>query len=286
MKNFYIDSFQLHDNQTSIGYALQIPIEGLQMPDIRFASVPRAGEHGALMANQLYDARLIILKGKIYGDTVGEYNLRRRALQNAIRILKDSNTFPIAKTLSFTTMDDLALQVKGYLYAQPKIPMANLTVGDFEITFYCPEYYLESQNTQVKNILTPFGGGFTLPVIFPISFEVEQGGNTVLNNAGDAEYYPTITLKGLLTNPILYNTTINKYIALNLTISTGDINNVVIDMRNKTILQNGTPIMNDLITGSSWWWLEAGDNNISLTTSSSSDTGEMDVSYKESFIGA
>ena len=141
MKNFYIDTLQVHDYQQSLGYFIETPVKGLDMPGLRFSSIPRAGEHGALMANQLYDARLITLNGRIYGNTVSEYNLRRRALLNAVRVMKDANTFPVAKTLYFTTMDDLSLQVQAYLYGKPEIPMTNVLSGNFQISFYCPEFY-------------------------------------------------------------------------------------------------------------------------------------------------
>lgn len=292
MKNIYIGSFQIHDNQQNIGYSVSIPIEGLDNPQMRLSSFPRSGEHGAIISNQLYDARLVTFRGRIYGNTLGEYNRRRRELQNAIRVVKDANSIPVAKTIKFTTMDDLALQVKGYLYDQPKIPHSNILSGTFEFTMYCPEYFLESQTEQQQSLLTSFGGGFILPVIFPIAFETKQGGSVVVTNGGDCEYFPTITLHGKLTHPIVYNQTTNKYIEINQTLLSTD-QDIVIDMRNKTVLQGTTPIMDKIVIGSSWWWLEgensdtqaAGDNMITLQTSDSSDTGQITIKYRDSYIG-
>src|ERR1035437_6805779 len=138
MKSIYVDSFLLHSNTSDLGAVVQSPVEGLDMSSIRLANYDKIGEFGSYVSNHLYGGRLITLNGFIYATNITAFNQKRRAVENAIQINKDNNSVPIPHVLSFTTMDNLALQCNVYLKAFT-MKMTNLTNAIFQIQFYCPD---------------------------------------------------------------------------------------------------------------------------------------------------
>jgi hypothetical protein len=285
MKQIYIDDLQIHDWQdNTLGYLVNGSIEGLAFPELRKSSYQRPGEHGDYLSNTLYSGRVITLSGRVWGDSLEQFNQRRRALQQYFTYQKDSNGIPVKHTLKFTTTDDLDLQVKVVAHGPMRMSHRSLLVTEWQIDLYSPDFYIESQTEQTTGLLTPYGGGFVLPFVLPVVFEDQVGGSIIVRNNGTTQYYPTITLNGDLTHPVIYNTTINKYLDLNHTIGSTDTP-VIVNMKDKTIKQGSTPLISKRTAGSSWWWLEPGDNVITLTTSDSGDDGNIQITFRDSYIG-
>lgn len=283
MKNIYIDGLQIHTNTGNIGYAVHTPVQGLDMATIRLSSYEKIGEHGAFISNQLYGERLITLEGYIYAQDLPTFNLRRRALSNIIQINKDANSVPVPHLVQFTTMDDVALQFYGYLKSF-KMDMTLLTKADFQLQLFCPDFSLDNQflTTTALGTVSPVGGCI-IPIIIPAVLDPAVGGVVNCVNNGDCDAYPIITLNGPLTDPIIESDTLNRFIALNLTLAVGE--SVVIDMKNKTIMKGTTPIFSDVIAGSNWFWLIPGSNLISLITSNTGDAGNASIAYRDAYLG-
>ena len=285
MKNMYIDELQIHDYQdNTLGYLVNSDIDGLAFPLLRKSSYERPGEYGDYLSNTLYSGRLITLTGRVWGDSLTQYNERRRALQQYFSYQKDSYGHPVKRTLKFTTMDDLELQVNVVAQSPLRMDYKNLLASEWQIDLYSPDFYIESQTEHTQGLLAPAGGGFVLPFILPIVFDTKVGGTLVIENLGTTQYYPTITFNGDLTHPVLYNTTIDKYIDLDYDIAMADTP-VIVDNRNKTIKQGSTPLMSARGVGSSWLWLEPGENIFTLTTSDSGDDGNVQIAYRDSYLG-
>ena len=285
MKNMYIDDLQIHDYQSNtIGYLVNGNIEGLAYPEVRKSSYERPGEHGDYLSNTLYSGRLITLSGRVFGSNLIEYNQRKRTLLQYLTYQKDSNGIPVKRTLKFKTMDDLELQVGVVVQSPVRMNHRNLLATEWSVDLYSPDFYIESQQENTTGLDTPFGGGFILPFILPVVFEAQVGGSIVVRNNGTTQYYPTITFNGDLTHPIVYNNTIDKYLNLNHTIGVSD-DPVIANMKDKTIKQGSTPLISKRVAGSSWFWLEPGDNTITLTTSDSGDDGNIQIAHKDSYIG-
>jgi phage-related protein len=282
MKNFYIDNLLLHSNVADTGYVIKQTIQGLEMPPIRLASYDKIGEWGAFISNQLYGGRLITLEGYVYSPDITTYNVNRRALQSILQINKDSNSIPLSHLLKFTTMDNLSLQVECYL-KNLTMEMTGLNNADFAIDLYAPDFGLEQQTATIQTMSTSQGGGVIIPVILPAIFAPATGGSIVATNNGDVPAYPIITLNGPLTNPILQSDTLLRFLDLNYSITTGQT--IVIDMKNRTIMAGNTPILSALVAGSNWFWLNPGANTLRLLTSNSSDTGNAQIVFRDTYIG-
>jgi phage-related protein len=103
--------------------------------------------------------------------------------------------------------------------------------------------------------------------IYNRTYNLVYGGGSVeitttITNNGWANAYPTITLNGPITDPILGNQTQN--FALNLTGTYAEADSLVIDLYNKLITLNGQPARNLLISGD-WFWAQPGNNLFYLT---------------------
>lgn len=284
MKTMYVDSYKIHDNSAHVGLFVQTPVEGLESPEIRLNSYDRSGEHGGRVSNQLYGGRLITLRGQAYATTPAGYEALRRSFMSYFRIQKTSTGKPLPRSLKFTTLDDLALQVDCYTVKMPKFQRTEVTSGKFILNLYAPDFEIKAQALTASNIAVPIGGGVAYPVIYPVVYGAETGGTLIANNNGTCETYPTVVLNGPLNNPIITNTTLGRSIELNLTLTASD--QIIIDMRAKTIVQNGsTNVISYISSGSRYWWLEPGANTITFRTSSTSDTGTAQLQYRDAYLG-
>jgi hypothetical protein len=284
MKSIYLNDFQLHSNSADINIWIEPPIEGLESPAIRSSSYDRSGEHGGVMNNVLYGARLITLNGRIASNTLAAFEQKRRALESATRITRDSSGLAEGKTLYLTTMDDLQLQTMVYLQTSLKMAIETPLSAKFQLQLYAPDFALDSQTLQSASLGRYGGGGFILPVIAPIVSTVGTGGTGSVTNGGTVESYPILRFNGQLTNPRLTNTTTGETILLEMTIASGE--QVVVDMKNRTIVQGGvTNRISKKSSDSDFWSLETGVNYLQLTTSDSGDAGTVTVEHRSAYLG-
>jgi hypothetical protein len=276
MKNLYINGLQIHSNTTDLGFVISQTSEGFEFPDIRLNHYDKPGEHGAIVSNQLYSARTFILQGRVSGATIAQYQLNRRLLQNAVRIVKDSNSAPIPLLLKFQTMDDLQLQANVYIAKLPKFKQKSLNHSEFYLELLAPDPYLYNQSATQQNINIPSGGGATYPVIYPVVYSAKTGGTANITNNGDAT--------GPLTSPFIKNLTTGDIFLVNYTLQTGDV--LVVDMANKTMVLNGTTnAMQYFASGNAWINFPPGVNNVTFSSSISANTGTVAISYRDAYVG-
>lgn len=83
------------------------------------------------------------------------------------------------------------------------------------------------------------------------------------NNAGTFPAVPVWTVVGPATNPRITNDTTDFYVQIDTTVGAGQT--LVVDFSEKTVMLAGTSIYNSLNTGSRWWQLEPGNNDIDFT---------------------
>lgn len=272
----------IHSNTDSTSYVVKTPIEGLEYPEMRLSKYSRVGEYGAIVPNALYDGRHITLQGYVLANTSAAYEAARRALQGALAISKDSNNKAQPHTLKLTTMDDLALQCDVFVRSF-QMSVNHIIGGEFFLDLYAPDWPLYAQTPSSSTLSRTVGGGFILPIILPIVSTASTGGTVVITNDGTTESFPTVTITGPMSSPTVQNTTLGRYISLDLSIQAGE--QIVIDMKNKTITKDGQSVIQNKVAGSQFWWLNPGSNSIKVETSSGSDAGSVQVSYRHAWIG-
>lgn len=284
MQNIYINSLQIHSNTTDIGYVVYNPDTGMDFPEVRLTKYFKPGDHGAVVANQLYGGRPIQLNGRISGNTIAQFESNRRALEAALAIVKDANAVSQSLLLKFLTMDNLSLQAQIYVNNPPQLVRQSLNHALFYLDLYAPDpnFYDQSQQSFTLNI--PSGGGVAIPVIFPMVLAAKTGGSVTINNSGDAYSPPVLTITGPLTSPYIANLTTGNVFKVNLTLASSDI--LVVDMAAKTMVLNGnTNALQYWDSGNTWWKLAPGNNLVTLGSSLSADTGNVQVAFRNAYLG-
>lgn len=281
-----LGTLQIHSNTGAVDFWLQDPVEGLESPEYRTTDYDRAGEDGATISSQLYGGRSIMLRGVIKGASPSIYETNRRLFGQACAITRDSEGLPAPIRLTFTTLAGSTYYVDAYLKDRPVFASENIKSCHYLLKLVTADSFVRSNTATVSStIVRPSGGGFILPVILPITSSAQTGGSGIVNNGGTVDVYPTLTLVGPLTNPYISNsTTGGPVMQLNYTIASGS--SVVIDMKEKTIVLNGSSsLLSTRTDGSTWWALQPGNNTIAFSTGSTSDTGTLQLSFNAGFIG-
>lgn len=253
-------------------------IEGLDTPPYRVSDSVLAGRSGSRFNNNLADKRAIIVEFLLYKTSMDSYLDERAEIFDAFDPEDGENELVIEidddETISLNcVVSDVNLPARA-----AEMTYANVQV---QLIAYDPTIYSEDIHSQ-SGILAPTGGGATFPLIFPITFATSTTGEATIYNLGNINACPTLTLTGLLTNPLIRNETTGE--TFQLTYSMGVNDSVVIDMYNRTATLNGaTSLLTHIAEGSSWWCLEPGANTIALTTSSTSDTGTLEITWQDTW---
>lgn len=283
MTEIYLDSYHLHSlTTTGLPTTVRQPVDGLESPDVRIDAYDNPGDDGQTVANTLYGQRLITLQGRISGADVATYRANRQAFITATSNQKDANGRPVFRLLKFTDDDGTVYHIS---VTTKLLQMADTypTTTDWQLQLLATSSVVET-DTEASLILSlPVSGGIVYPVVYPVVYGAASGGSGTATNAGTAAAYPTITLLGPLTNPVVSNETTGGRIALSLSMVSSDV--VVIDMKARTIIQGGaTNRMGSLQTGSTFWPLSPGVNLLRFTNDAS-NTGTATVEWHSAFTG-
>jgi hypothetical protein len=271
-----LNGYTINDGTT--GVYLDVEIDGLELPSIRTSSGNYAGRDGGYVGAQFYSPRDIVLQGSVFASDVASMESTRKAFQTALK----GKTV----TLGITTNAGASYVVNcNLLDFKMPIMKANFQAAfKIELEATDPTIYDNSSGGALTATLPKLvSGGYTYPVVFPVIY-TGGGSPTTVTNSGSTNVYPTVTLTGIMNNPVLTNQTTN--LAFSLTnLITGSADTVVIDMRQRTVLLNGSNIFGDVGPLAAWWYLQPGSNSITLTTPNSGDTVTGTVSWRSGFMG-
>lgn len=272
----WLNDFALNDDATRA--YLNVEIDGLELPGLRTSSGNYAGRDGGYVGAQYYEPRQVTLQGGVFSQNVAELEENKRDLQAAIagkdvtlRILTNAG----ASYILFCNLLDFDMPIRRELWSAP-----------FKVELLAPDPTIYD-DTAGGELTAPLPklveGGYIYPVAYPVIYAPGSAPTTV-TNAGTTPVYPTITLTGVMTNPVITNLTTEEFIAIEgLATAPGDT--VVIDMRAHTVTLNGSSIFAKVSTTSAWWGLLPGGNDLTLTTTSGSDTVSGVVSWRSGYMG-
>lgn len=252
-------------------------IEGLSLPPIRTSSGNYAGRDGGYVGAQFFAARPITLTGRIFSSDVNSLESARTDIQTALHA--PSITMKIVTSAGksyviYCKLLDFKMPINRDLFTAP-----------FKIELLAPDpvIYDDATGTELTaSISRIVSGGYSYPVVYPVVYAISSLPATV-TNAGTASVKPKITLTGIMTNPVLQNRTTGEQLQLNLTTGVGDV--VVIDMQRLSVLLNGGDIFATVAASSIFWRLITGPNSIALTTGSGGDTVAGVISWRAGFVG-
>jgi phage-related protein len=225
--------------------------------------------------------RNITITFQVTGSTGASAQANLNTLQRAL-LPQTSGTTPLYFILSNADTEQVInARVRGMTVSVDPNYTYGYIVG--QVTFFCPDPRYYSSNEQTATLL------FSPPTgrIYNRTYNLTYGGGsatitTNIANNGWTDTYPTITLNGPITNPVLGNSTQNAALNFNVTLSSTDL--FVIDLYNKLITLNGQPARNTLISGT-WFSASPGNNSYYLTgTGTLSGTTQAIVEWQSAYI--
>lgn len=132
-------------------------------------------------------------------------------------------------------------------------------------------------------------GGMVFPLVFPLVFSssTPSTNGVLATNAGNRKVWPTITLYGPMTDPVVLNSTTGEALYfVGLTIASGDY--IRIDGAAKTVVNSAGQDYYDTIDftlGSTWWRLAVGDNRIFVVPDTwTTPPAAFDVTWKPAWL--
>ena len=172
-------------------------------------------------------------------------------------------------TLQFQLSPSSALQViNARVRAGMTIVDPNFTFGYIrsQYTFFAPNPLYFDNAVQTASASPTPNGGRTYNRVYNLTYPIGSiGTSTTITNNGIATTYPTITINGPVTKPVIGSVTQNTYLYFSNTLGAGDV--LVIDLYNRTVLFNGTPARNLLLGASGWFNAKPGANLFYFTGS-------------------
>lgn len=266
-------------------YQIEAPLTGLDVPPIRMGDGDFSGRDGGYVSTQFYGSRVIVINGFYKGNTCEEGDDLRKQLIASVPIRQ-------SLPLYITTFGGRNLFTQTYLRDMKMDITEGGIFGKFQLTLLAPDPLLyeigDGTNPDSGFINVPVyklvGGGYVTQYDMPVQW---TPGTTpaIAVNSGDVVIFPQVKIKGIVQNPVITNLTTNKFVRVNVTTTSAD-DEIIIDMKQRTITLNGGSILSFRTLDSTWFGLELGNNTLQYTSAGSSDVNFATVRYRNGYKGA
>jgi phage-related protein len=258
-------------------YLLRNTSKLLEGPDPEQTTTPRQGEHGVRTSLSQYGARTLVFEGEILGDDQGDRKTLEDLLKQGLSLRAlQSYAGPDGFVLVEITDEDGSLK-QCYAKIASRVTI-DVTDDDparrgFSFVMLAKDSFLYSQTLRSASGEETFAGtSFTVvqgaSPTFPFQLSQSTRISATCDNQGTGDAAPVVTISGPTTSPKVTNVTTGKFIELTgLTLEADE--SVTIDVGQRTIRDQDD---NDLSaywgSGSTWWVLQAGENEITLLDAS------------------
>jgi len=260
-----------------------LSVDGLEsLPGIRNQDDNRGYHDGMFTGRDFLSGRSISIIFNTFGDANGSAQTNYNTIQS-ILLPQTSGTTPLF--FKFPNIPTSEQFVDARVRSLRTTVDPNYTYGYItsQVEFFCPDPNYYNSNLQTANMLISAALGRT----YNRTFNYTYGGGsstvtTTIQNIGWATTYPTITIQGPITNPIIGNTTTGN--TLNFTGTYSALDTLEIDLYNQLITLNGNPARNLLVSGT-WFDAPPGNSNFFFTGSSTlAGTTQATVSWYSAYI--
>lgn len=246
----------------------------LDTADVREGYFDKPEAHGGVQTRNWFSQRVGTLQGFILPDpnwTV--YNQRESKLKAASRGMEGGS--PSVLLWTPDGRDGMSMR----LYRQGKVSITGRRPKKFLVAMSSPDAFMHSAAIHQRDLIVveeSGDAGFTSPITSPLGVSYKAIPHTLTVNEGDAPTYPEFVLQGPLTNPVLFNDTIedpnkNKF-ALSCTLGVGET--LYVNTALRTVLLKATSEGKDLFNRYSyyaqnfatntWWALLPGSNDVRI----------------------
>jgi hypothetical protein len=260
-----------------------LSVDGLEsLPGIRNQDDNRGYHDGMFTGRDFLSGRTISIIFNTFGDSNGSAQTNYNTIQSVLLPQTSGTTSLYFKFPNSPTSEQF---VNARVRALRTTVDPNYTYGYItsQVDFFCPDPNYYNSNLQTANMLISAALGRT----YNRTFNYTYGGGsssvtTTIQNIGWATTYPTITIQGPITNPVIGNTTTGN--TLNFTGTYTALDTLEIDLYNQLITLNGNPARNLLISGT-WFDAPPGNSNFYFTgTSTLAGTTQATVSWYSAYI--
>jgi phage-related protein len=260
-----------------------LSVDGLEsLPGIRNQDDNRGYHDGMFTGRDFLSGRSISIIFNTFGDSNGSAQTNYNTIQS-ILLPQTQGTTPLYFKFPNSPTSEQFVDARVRSLRTTVDP--NYTYGYItsQVEFFCPDPNYYNSNLQTANMLISAALGRTYNKTFNYTY---GGGSatvtTTIQNIGWATTYPTITINGPITNPVIGNSTSGNTLYFTGTYSALDV--LEIDLYNQLITLNGNPARNLLISGT-WFAAPPGNSNFFFTgTGTLAGTTQATVSWYSAYI--
>lgn len=260
-----------------------LSVDGLEsLPAIRNQDDNRGYSDGMFTGRDFLSGRIISIIFQTFGNNLGSAQTNYNTIQSVL-LPQTSGTTPLYFKLPNSPTQEQFINARVRALRTTLDPNYTYGMITSQVEFFCPDpnYYNNNLQTAVMAISPALGRTYNK------TFDYNYGGGsatvtTTIQNIGWATTYPTITITGPITNPIVGNSTTGDTMYFSGTYSSSDV--LVIDLYNKLITLNGQAARNLLISGT-WFSASPGNSDFFFTgTGTLAGTTEATVSWYSAYI--
>lgn len=260
-----------------------LSVDGLEaLPGIRNQDDNRGYHDGMFTGRDFLSGRTISMIFNTFGDSNGSAQTNYNTIQRVL-LPQTQGTTPLY--FKFPNSPTSEQFINARVRALRTTVDPNYTYGYItsQVDFFCPDpnYYDNNLQTSIM-AFSPIAGR-----TYNKTFNYTYGGGsstitTTINNIGWATTYPTITITGPITNPVVGDLTSGNVLNFTGTYSALDV--LEIDLYNQLITLNGSPARNLLISGT-WFDAPPGNSLYYFTgTGTLAGTTQATVSWYSAYI--
>lgn len=271
-----VDGVQVNNANTFLASVT----DGASAP-IDVSTYPRGGRSGVSLGIPFYRGMVISMEWFLKGNTYSELLSARDRLARMFRLQMDK-TQSQTKRLTFVMVDGSSRECDAiFAPFNGSLSPKDTASAYIQVTALSQKEILHSTLEETTNVYVNNLGGFSVPFAIPFTMANNPSQLTaVINNAGNAEYYPTIRVHAPLDTFTISNATTGKSFSFDDSLTSSDY--VDLDFYNRTAIKNGTTNVLADVSGT-WWWLDPGSNTITLSTVSGN--GYAVVTHRSAYRG-
>lgn len=261
LDSVFLDDLRIHESE-----GIALTEFDYNTPPVRSSLTTRPRRHGARDFTSLYQSRIFSIAGEVWG--VDHANLwvlvdafKSRLLPGVDHVLKWTKTGQTyAQQATVRPAGDFQFEMRSG--AAFMTFSGTLVAGD-------PRIYAATLKSHQYDPTTVPGGGMSFPATYPLTYAAGSGVTEITaQNDGTFGTFPTFTVNGPATNPVIENITTTEKITTTATLASSS-DSLWIDVAGREVRLGGSSgtLRPDLITVATtdWFDLDPGTSTIKLT---------------------
>ena len=251
---------------------------GRHMPPVLVDERPVPGSHGTRFRGCRFDAASPIIPILIDGADHDDYLQALRDIASALNPDKGVGTLRATSDAGVRTQAALYVDGLDHVASGPVHGRPSVLFRAFDPFWY--------DATTVTGTFTTGTAAAFFPILPLRLASSEVFADATLVNSGDIEAWPTWTITGPGSGLILRNQTTGKTLALDHTLTAGDIVTIDTNPGEKTVtLDDGTNLFGDL-TARQFWPVARGNNAVQVELVGATEDSSVQVTYRRRWLSA